>query len=122
MGTQVCSCEYSKSFRNSFFYSITPVPAFELYFSIRKEFLQKVSGEIAFELVSLFHVQIQEPISRSTTMRALVFLGKFAQFYITKYFKQEDDDDSSICVDECNPCGFFITRDVKIYQYHMIKW
>ena len=82
MGTQVCSCEYSKSFRNSFFYSITPVPAFELYFSIRKEFLQKVSGEIAFELISLFHVQIQEPISRSTTMRALVFLGKFAQFYI----------------------------------------
>ena len=35
--------------------------AFELCFSIRKEFLkEKVSGEISFELISLFHVQIQK--------------------------------------------------------------
>ena len=37
------------------------VAAFELCFSIKKEFLKKkVSGEIAFELISLFHVDIQE--------------------------------------------------------------
>ena len=29
---------------------------------------KKVSGEIAFDLVSLFHVQIQEPPRNSTTM------------------------------------------------------
>ena len=35
--------------------------AFELCFSIRKEFSKKkVSGEITFELISLFHVQIQK--------------------------------------------------------------
>ena len=62
--------------------------AFELCFSIRKEFLKKkVSGEIAFELISLFHVQIQEPTSRSTTTRAFVFLAKFAEFYYHKIFE-----------------------------------
>ena len=111
MGTQVCSCEYSKSFRNSFFYSITPVPAFELYFSIRKEFLQKVSGEIAFELISLFHVQIQEPISRSTITKAFVLLQNLLNFIITKCLKQEVDKDLSICMDKCSPCGFSITGD-----------
>ena len=29
---------------------------------------KKVIGEIAFDLVSLFHVQIQEPTRSSTTM------------------------------------------------------
>ena len=39
--------------------------AFELCFSIRKEFLKKkVSGEIAFELISLFDVQTKDPTSR----------------------------------------------------------
>ena len=37
---------------------------------------KKVSGEIAFDLVSLFHVQIQELTSRSTTTRGFVFLAK----------------------------------------------
>ena len=60
--------------------------AFQLCFSIRKEFL-KVSGEIAFELISLFHVQIQEPTSRSTTTTAYVFLAKFAEFYYDKIFE-----------------------------------
>ena len=51
----MCSCEYSKSFDNRFFYIATLLAAFELCFSIRKEFLKKkVSGEIAFELISLF--------------------------------------------------------------------
>ena len=61
---------------------------FKFCFSIRKEFLKsKVSGEIAFELISLFHVQIQEPTSRSTTMRAFAFLAKFAEFYYHKIFE-----------------------------------
>ena len=35
------------------------VAAFELCFSIRKNFLKKKdSGEIAFDLISLFHVQM----------------------------------------------------------------
>ena len=61
------------------------VAAFELCFSIKKEFLKKkVSGEIAFELISLFHVDIQEPTSRSTTTTAFFFLAKFAEFYYHK--------------------------------------
>ena len=35
------SCKYSKSFRDSFFYRTTPAAAFELCFSIRKEFEKK---------------------------------------------------------------------------------
>ena len=57
-------------------------------FQYQKEFLKKkVSGEIAFDLISLFHVQIQEPASRSTTTRAFVFLAKFAEFYYHKIFE-----------------------------------
>ena len=64
------------------------VAAFELCFSITKKFLKKkVSGEIAFELISLFHGQIQEPISRSTALRAIVFLAKFAECYYDKIFE-----------------------------------
>ena len=80
--------EYSKSFRNSFFYRATPLAAFELCFSIREEFLKKkISEEIAFELISLFHVQIQEPTSKSSTTKAFVFLAKFAEFYYHKIFE-----------------------------------
>ena len=58
-------------------------------FQYQKEFLKKkVSGEIAFDLISLFHVQIQEPASRSTTTRAFVFLAKFAEFYYHKIFEE----------------------------------
>ena len=53
------------------------------------EFLKKkVSGEIAFDSISLFHVQIQEPTSRSTTTRAFVFLAKFVEFYYHKIFEE----------------------------------
>ena len=62
--------------------------ALELSFTIRKEFLKKkVSGEIAFALVTLFHSQIQEPAGTSTTMRAFVFLAEFAEFYHHKIFE-----------------------------------
>ena len=42
---------------------------------------KKVSGEIAFKLIRLFHMQIQDHTSWSTTTRALVFLAKFADYY-----------------------------------------
>ena len=88
--------------------------ALELCFSIIKEFFKKkVIGKMAFELISLFHVQIQEPTSRSTTTAAFVF--------VTIYLKQEVDDNLSICVDKHSPCGLSITGDIKIYQCHMIK-
>ena len=57
------------------------VAAFEVSFSIRN------SGEITFALISLFHVQIAEPASRSTTTKAFVFLAKFAEFYYLKIFE-----------------------------------
>ena len=47
---------------------------------------QKVSEVIAFTLISLFHVQIQEPASSSSTTRAFVFLAKFAEFYYHEIF------------------------------------
>ena len=60
------------------------------------EFLKnKVSGEIAFDLISLFHVQLRDPTSSSTTTRASVFPAKF---YYHKLF-----------------------GDIKIYQCHVIK-
>ena len=66
---------------------------------------KKVIGEIAFALISLFHVQIQEPGSWS-----FFFLGKFAEFfYITKYLKKVDDY-LSICMDECSPVASLYWR------------
>ena len=47
-------------------------------------FKKKVIGEIAFALVSLIHVQIQQPTSWSTTTRAFFFLEKFTEFYYHK--------------------------------------
>ena len=84
-----------------------------------QEFLKKkVSGEIAFDLISLFHVQIQEPKRSSNTTRAFVFLQNFI---ITKYLKHELDDDLNICMDERSPCDLSVTVDIKIYQCHVIK-
>ena len=42
-------------------------------------------------------------------------------FTITKYLRQEAEDDLSICVDERSPCGIPIAGDKKIYQCHVIK-
>ena len=61
--------------------------AFEVSFSIRKEFSKnKVSGGIA-SLISLFHIKIPEPAGRQTTTRAFIFLAKFAEFYYLKIFE-----------------------------------
>ena len=48
---------------------------------------KEVSGEIAFDLISLFHVQIQKPTNSSTTTRAFVSLAKFAEFYNHKIYE-----------------------------------
>ena len=79
--------------------------ASKLCFSVRKEFLEKeVSEEIAFELISLFHVQIQEPTSVQLLREHLSFLQNL--FIVTKYLKQVDDD-LSICMNEHSPCGLY---------------
>ena len=75
--TRVFSCEYSKSFTNNFFYRTNTVAAFEFYVLVSEFLKKKVSGKIAFDLISLFHVQIQEPKRSSTTTRAFVFPSKF---------------------------------------------
>ena len=97
--------------------------AFELSFSIRKELKKKrklVERLIAFALIDLFHIQIQEPASRSTTTRAIV-CHLSLNFVIRKYLKQEVDDDLSVYMDERSPCGLSVTTDIKIYQCHVIK-
>ena len=58
---------------------------FAFLFKYQKEFLtKKVIGEIAFDLVSLFHEQIQELTRSSTTTRAFGFPAKF---YYRKIFE-----------------------------------
>ena len=50
----------------------------------------------------------------------LSFLS-FLQFIITKYLKQEVNDDLSVSLDERSLCGLSITGDINIYQCHVIK-
>ena len=51
----------------------------------------------------------------------LSFLQNLLNFIITKYLKEEVDNDINVCVDEHSPCGLSITGDIKIYQCHVIK-
>ena len=53
--------------------------------------------------------------------RTSVFLAKFNESYITRYLKQEVDDNLSVCMDERSPCDLYLTGDIKIYQCHVIK-
>ena len=89
--------------------------AFEVSFSISKELKKvKVNGEIAFTLISMFHIQMQEPASRSTTVRTFVFLAKCI---FAKYLKQEVDDDLSVCVDKRRDWRYnnlSMSRDQKV--------
>ena len=50
----------------------------------------------------------------------LSFLKNLLNFIITKYLKQEVDDDLSGCVDERSPCDLSMTGDKKILQCHKI--
>ena len=48
------------------------------YVLVSERILKKeVIGEIVFDLISLFHVQIQEPTRSSNTARAFLFPAKF---------------------------------------------
>ena len=67
------------------FFETTPVAAFD-YVLVPGFLEKKVSRDIAFEFISLFHVQIQEPASMSDITRAFVFLAKFAEFYYHTIF------------------------------------
>ena len=51
----------------------------------------------------------------------LSFLQNLLNFIITKYLKQEVDDDLSIHVDEHSLNDLSITGDIKIHQCHEIK-
>ena len=83
--TEALSFEYSKSFRDSFFKEQLLCLLLNHVLVLRKVVKEKkVSGEIAFALISLFHIQIQKPTSRSTTLTAFVYLAKFAEFYFHK--------------------------------------
>ena len=87
-------------------------------FKYQKEFLtKKVSGKIAFDLISLFHkyTSLQEV---QLPRQHLSFLQNFI---ITKNWKQEVHADLSVWVDERSPCGLSMTGDINIYQYHAIK-
>ena len=48
-------------------------------------------------------------------------LSFLQNFIITKYLKQEVDDNLSVCMDERSPCGLSVAGDIKIYQCHLIK-
>ena len=43
-------------------------------------------------------------------------LSLLQNFIITKYLRQEVDDDLSVCIDEHSPCVLSVTGDIKIYQ------
>ena len=64
---------------------------------------------------------MQESASMWTTTRAFVFLVNLLNVIITKYSKEEVDDDFSVCVNERSSCGLSMTGDVKIFQCHVIK-
>ena len=42
-------------------------------------------------------------------------------FIITKYLKQEVDDNLSVRMDGRSQCGLSVTGDIKIYHCHAIK-
>ena len=44
----------------------------------------------------------------------LSFLQNLLKFIITKYLKQDINDDLSICVDEHSPCGLSMTGDTSL--------
>ena len=83
-----------------------------IYVLVSKRISKKESGEIAFDLISLFHVQINT--------RAYKMFNYLQNFIITNYLKQDIDDDLSVCGHERSPCSLSITGDIKIYQCHVI--
>ena len=106
----------------AFFYRTTLVAAFELSFSIRKNFLKRKLvkrlplNELACFLYKYKSLQVcQQPGEH------LSFSQNFLNFIVTKYLKAEDNDNVSLCMVERSPCGPSITGDIKIYQCHVTK-
>ena len=108
------SYEYSKCFRNSFFIEQLRWLLLNYVLVSERILKRKVSGEIAFDLISLFHLQTQEPTNKSIPWNHLSFLQNLLNFIITKYLKQEVNDDLSGCMDKCSPRGLSITGDLSI--------
>ena len=48
------------------------------------------------------------------TREHLSFLKNLQNFIITKYLKKEFNDNLTLGVDECSPCGLSTTGDIKI--------
>ena len=65
----------------------------------------------------MFLVQIPKPGSRSATRKHFPFLKNLLNVIITKYLKQEVDDDLGVCVDEL--CGYF--RRAPPFLEHLPK-
>ena len=66
------------------------VVAFELSLVLDKNFKKRggeIRGEIAFALINLSQVEIQDPASGSITTKEFVFLEKFTEFYYHKIFE-----------------------------------
>ena len=51
----------------------------------------------------------------------LSFLQNLLNFIITEHLKKEFNDDLTVGMDECSPCGLSVTGDIKIYQCDMVK-
>ena len=84
---------------------------FEVSFSIRKEFKETKS----MERFSCTNTRAWKQVNYHDS------ICLFCKFIIAKSFKQEVNDELSICVDECSPYDLSITGDRKIHQCHVIK-
>ena len=78
----------------------------------------KVSREIVFDLISLFSCTYTRAYKKFNYHESMSFLQNFI---ITRYLRQEVDEELSACVDELRPYDLSIAGDIKIYQCHMIK-
>ena len=72
-----------------------------------------------YKFVSCTNTRIWKHVNYNKSI--LSFLQHLLNFIITKYLKQEVDDDVSVYVDKPGPCCLSITGDIKIYQCHVIK-
>ena len=86
----------------AFFNRATLVGAFAVRFSIRKKFCKNLACFMC-KYKSLQADQLPQKY---------VFLAKFI---VTKYLKQEVDDNLSVWVDEHSPCGLSKTQDINMF-------
>ena len=94
-----------------------PVAAFEISFSTRKEYKKRQLMErLHLLLISLFHIQIQDPCKQVNYYESICFSYKI---YYRKIF--ETRNRRRLCMDERSSCGLSITGDIEIYQCNVIK-